>query len=174
MRKPRQTIEDGKYHVTARANRQEMIMQDDKIKELFYTTVARAKKKYSFSIENICIMGNHFHLIIKPGKGESISKIMQWIMSVFAMAYNKLLNIHGHVWGERFFSRIIARFREFYAIFYYLDDNPVNAGLVYFNWEWHYGGISWHRTCQQDVVQPIPLWMLASFPHHQQLCLPNV
>jgi hypothetical protein len=38
------------------------------MKALFLDVVAKAKKRYSFRIENFTVRGNHFHLIIQPGK----------------------------------------------------------------------------------------------------------
>jgi len=67
-----------------------MLLQSDRMKDLFIEVISRAKKKYDFSLDNFVIMGNHFHFLIKPGKKESLSKIMQWILSVFAMAYNRI------------------------------------------------------------------------------------
>jgi hypothetical protein len=32
---------------------------------------------------------------------------MRWILSVIAMTYNKINGLSGHVWGGRFFSRIV-------------------------------------------------------------------
>src|SRR5512145_2652656 len=107
MRRVRELKEGARYHVTTRANRKEMILDDSAMKELFLSVVKRAKARYSFRLENFCVMGNHFHFIIQPNRGVSLSAIMQWILSVFAMAFNRLLGLTGHVWGCRFFSRIL-------------------------------------------------------------------
>ena len=97
-------LRDGaRYHVIARANRKEMILDSGVMKGLFLETVARAKQKYKFRVENFCIMGNHFHMIVQPLHGESLSAIMRWIMSVFAMKWNRIHHVTGHVWGNRFF-----------------------------------------------------------------------
>jgi putative transposase len=172
MRKPRRLLEDARYHVAARANRGEMILKPDQVKELFMHVLLRAKERYSFSIENCCIMENHFHLIIKPGKGENLSRIMQWIMSVFAMALNKRNCWKGHVWRDRFFSRIIESFRSFVEIFDYVDNNPVNAGLVLSPCDWRYGGMSWRRRGFWNLIDLLPPFLLAVFPRHSQLALP--
>ncbi len=71
MRKPRELQDGGLYHVTARANRKEMILDNRGMKELFLQVIARARKRYDFRIENFTLMGNHFHLMIRPGRGES-------------------------------------------------------------------------------------------------------
>jgi putative transposase len=145
MRKPRQLQPGAKYHVSARANRQEMILSNDEVKVLFLDVVKRAKKKYRFKIENFCVMENHFHFILQPNPGVSLSSIMQWLMSVFAMAWNRRHGLTGHVWGQRFFSRIIQSMADFLRVFSYMDQNPVTAGLVRSASDWRFGGC-WHRA----------------------------
>ncbi|MDL2229655.1 transposase [Treponema sp. OttesenSCG-928-L16] len=146
------------YHVTARANRKEMIMYCNAMKKLFVSVLHRAKKKYHFQIINFCIMGNHIHLIIRPFEEESLSRIMQWILSVFAMAWNRAHHINGHVWGERFFSKIIESSQEFAHTFDYITQNPVRAQVVRNVWEWRYGGL-WHfLTGNAEILgEPPPL-----------------
>lgn len=158
MRKPRQLQDGARYHVSGRANRQEMILHADNIKDLFIDVLKRAKRKYGFRIENFCVMENHFHLIIQPGRGISLSSIMQWLMSVFAMSWNRRHGLKGHVWGERFFSRIIRSVRDFLQVFEYIDLNPVAAGLARKDTDWKYSG-KWHRTRDVwDVLDPILSW----------------
>jgi REP element-mobilizing transposase RayT len=62
-----------------------MIRHTNAIKELFLSVAKRAKEKYDFRPDNLCVMGNHFLFIIKPVHGENLPAIMRWIMSVFAM-----------------------------------------------------------------------------------------
>jgi putative transposase len=142
MRKCRKTRHGAKYHVMARANRREMILASRILESMFYDVVKRARKKYKFVIQNFCIMGNHFHFIMEPIKGESLSRIMQWILSVFAMKYNKTFNYIGHVFYDRFKSKIIEDFRQYMAIFIYITENPVRAGLVRSPGDFEYNGIS--------------------------------
>jgi len=168
---PRQLQEGARYHVTARANRREMIFDACTMKELFLSVVKRAKTKYDFRLENFCIMGNHFHFVIQPGRGESLSAIMRWILSVFAMAYNKIKGFTGHVWGCRFFSRIIPNLWELLQVFEYIDSNPLRASLVDDRRQWHWGGL-WHdRTGCRELVKAPPAWLEPLVPEHAQLLL---
>jgi putative transposase len=171
MRRPRELKDGARYHVTARANRKEMIFDIDPMKELFLSVVKRAKAKYDFRIENFCIMGNHFHFIIQPLHNESLSTIMQWILSVFAMAFNKIKGFTGHVWGCRFFSRIIGGLRELIQVFEYIDKNPVKASQVEDRREWRYGGLGHDRRGCRDIVEERQTWICLLFPEHFQLLL---
>ena len=170
MRKPRRLVRGARYHVFARANRKEMILDSAQMKVLFLSVVERAKMKYDFDVYNFCVMGNHFHLLVRPRNETSLSGLMQWIMSVFAMTWNRRHHLTGHVWGERFFSRVIESLAAFLQVFASIDCDPVDAGKVEFSYQWHFGGL-WHRrTGQGGIVGPSTL-IEALFPEHRMLML---
>lgn len=159
MRKPRQLIEGAWYHVTVRANRREMLLDREEVRDLFLLFVARAKKRYSFSIANFCVMGNHVHLQIQPGRGSSLSAIMRWILGNFARAFNRKRGWTGHFWGDRFHSRILDGFRAFAVAFDYIDANPVKAGLVAIACLWRHGG-AWHeRMGEGSILGELEPWI---------------
>ena len=157
--------------MVARANRKEMILDSSGNKALFLAVLARAKKRYVFSIEHFCLMGNHFHLIIKPAKHVSLSRLMQWVMSVFAQSYNRIYNLTGHVWGERFFSRVIRSLREYAALVDYIDKNPVKAGFVCHPLDWVFGGLYFRRKGWGNLIDPLPPYLSFLVPSHSVLLL---
>ena len=160
-------LEGAEYHVTARINRGEKIFLRQEDRELFMIILKRAKKKFLFSLKNFCIMGNHIHLLIKPGAGESLSKIMQWILGVFAQLWNKKHKLSGHLWGDRFFSRIISGILDFVRVFIYIDYNPVFAGIVRKPEQWEFGGLWHHKKGLTDIIGPADPSLLEYFPEHQ-------
>lgn len=154
MRHPRILQAGAEYHVIARANRQEFILNSPEIKGLLIDVVRRAKQKYSFTIRNFCVMSNHFHLIIRPAVGESLSRIMQWILSVFAAAFNRVFGYRGHVWYDRFKSRLIVSFRQFVATFLYITANPVRAHMVNNVTDYPYCGLRHIRDGDFSILDP--------------------
>ncbi|MFO8063954.1 MAG: transposase [Spirochaetia bacterium] len=172
MRRPRKTQVGATYHVVARANRREHILRDDRAKHLFLETVQRAKEKYSFRILNICIMGNHFHLMIEPARNESLSKIMQWILSVFARQFNRAYSLEGHVWYDRFKSKIISSLRQFVATFSYISENPVRANLVTRSEDYAYGGPAFIRAGPGWIVERPSALVRLLFPGFGNQALP--
>jgi putative transposase len=158
MRKPRILTEGARYHVSARANRQDLIFSEDETKDLFLSVVRKAKSRFDFRIENFCIMGNHIHFIIRPGRGESLSSIMQWVLGVFAMRFNHLRHLTGHVWGERFFSKIIENIRAYHETFSYIDANPLIAGLVDRVEDWLYGRFHVRAIGFEDILANPASW----------------
>jgi len=155
MRKPRILRDGYSYHVTALVNRQEHILDSAIIKALFMQVLRKTKRKYRFIIQNFCIMGNHVHFIIKPYGGESLSRIMQFMLSIFASRYNKRFNLKGHVWYDRFKSRVIESFRQYFNTFLYISNNPVKAGLVKHASDYPYCGIAYiHKGISGIMERP--------------------
>jgi hypothetical protein len=44
---------------------------------------------------------------IKPADGLELPAIMKWLKQVFAQRYNRLDGRIGHIWGDRYGSRIV-------------------------------------------------------------------
>ncbi len=124
------------------------------MKELLLETIARAKQLYSFRVENFCVMGNHVHMILRPLGDSCLSRIMQWILSVFAMRFNREHNYRGHVWYDRFRSKVIDNIRQYLATFEYVNRNPVRAGLVDTPADYPYCGLRHIRDGCHKVVDP--------------------
>ena len=166
MRRNRRLLEGAEYHVTARINRGEMVFLAMEDRNLFIEILKRAKKRFNFALKNFCIMGNHIHLLIKPGPGVSLSKIMQWILGVFAQLWNKRHGLSGHLWGDRFFSRIIMGILDFLRVFLYIDYNPAIAGLVDYPEQWEFGGLWHHKKGLSDIIELPDSLVLENFPEH--------
>ena len=154
MRKPRVLKPKAKYHVTARANRREMIFEAPIVKELFLGIMHTAKTKYRFQLFNFCIMGNHIHFLIQPGEKTSLSHLMQWLLSVFAVKYNKLHGYSGHVWYDRFKSSILEDIFHYLNAYIYIMWNPVRAGLAQKPTDYPYNGITFMLKGQSELFMP--------------------
>ncbi len=157
MRKSRIIIQGAAYHVCARINRQEMILEDKQFKIMFLDVVAQCKKKYKFKFRNFCIMGNHVHLDIQPNNEISISKIMQWILSVFALRYNRMYAYKGHVWYDRFKSKVIQSIQQLINTFIYIACNPVRANIVNHPLDFAFSGLTFlkkEHLFYKELIDP--------------------
>ncbi len=122
-------LKGASYHVIASANRGEAIMPSSEFKEMFLQVMATALEKFSFSYYGFCLLDDHIHFILKPTGRANLSKIMQWILSVFAMRYNRRLALKGHVWYDRFKSRIVADFFQYLDAYIFILKRPAALGL---------------------------------------------
>jgi putative transposase len=164
MRKPREIYLNAEYHVAAKINRGEFAFESREVKELFLFIVKRAKKKYSFRLRDFVVMSNHIHFLIKPGEDVSLSRVMQWILSIFAVCYNKKFDLKGHVWQDRFKSKVIKSYRQLIATFKYICNNPVKVEMVETPKEYEYGGLWFIRNRQFDFIEPPEPFLIVLLP----------
>jgi REP element-mobilizing transposase RayT len=135
-------IAGATYLVDSVINRGNLEMEADEFKILFLRVVKDAKKKYNFKLWDFVLLDDRFYFLIKPGKGESLSKIMQWIKCNFTKRWNKAHGIpRGHLWGERFHSEIVKNRQEFDWMSGFINMYAAAAQLVKKAKEWLFCGM---------------------------------
>jgi putative transposase len=169
MRKKREFIEGAVYHVTSRTNDKKRVFECNVGRKTMLLVLEDAKKKFAFRLANFCIMPTHIHLLIIPGEGSSLSRIMQWIKTHSAKRWNHIHGSTDHLWGERYFARIIKDPREYFYVMEYIDRNPVKAGLAPDVGEWQASGAYYIRHGLSGLVDYTGLTRL---PYIKQLPAP--
>jgi putative transposase len=140
--RPKRILQAGAtYDVATKTDHDAMALHGAEIKQMLLGLVEKAKKKFGFELFNFTVMDNYIHFLIKPGEDASLSEIMQWIKCNFAKMWNKKHNTKGHLWGERFSSRIIRDEEDFAATSDHIDNIPVEAKLVRKAEDWKFGGL---------------------------------
>jgi REP element-mobilizing transposase RayT len=75
------------------------------------------------------VMPNHVHVLISPNLGSSLSQIVHSWKSFTAKKANAVLRRNGTFWQTEYFDRVIRNERHFDASVFYIEHNPVKAGL---------------------------------------------
>ena len=145
MRKKRVFIDGAFYHVTSRTNNKIKAFEARLGRNAMLLILNKAQKKYGFQLSNFCIMPTHIHLLIKPVDGTNLTKIMQWIKTNSSKYWNRIHGSIDHLWGERFFARIIKNQDEFETLMDYIDYNPVKAGFVLEPADWFASGAYYRK-----------------------------
>lgn len=126
------------YHVINRGNGRQEVFHKDKDYSAFIDLLKEAKGCYSVKIFGYCLMPNHFHLVVKPERGEELSRWMQWVMTSHVRRYHKHYGTSGHVWQGRFKSFMIQEDAHLLMALRYIEGNPVRGQLVNFAKEWRW------------------------------------
>jgi putative transposase len=151
------------FFVSVKVNRGFNELQEPRAKKLFEKKAEQAKKKYPCEIYNFVVMDNHVHIMIRPLKGTCLSKLMQWLLSNFTKAWNRMNGLKtGRLWGERFHCRIIESPEAFERAFKYTSDNPVKAGMVEKAEDWGYSGPG-HYISGRTGLLDLPDFVLALY-----------
>lgn len=117
------------YHVMSRGNRRSEIFLKDNDYELFLMYLKMIRDKLGFKIHSICLMTNHFHILIETETVE-LSKIMQKLLSMYAEEFNYIHGFTGHLFEGRYTAKLIEDERYFLEVSRYIHLNPVKANMV--------------------------------------------
>ena len=99
-----------------------------------------------------CLMSNHFHLLLKPAPGQSISRILQ-SLTVADLAAPPEQGNSGHVWQRRFRSPVIQDGDHLLVVLRYIEAHPVPAAMVADPCE-----STWSSHRAMAPGMPIPSW----------------
>ena len=82
-------------------------------------------------------MTNHDHLVVET-ELETLSLGMHWLNGTYALAYNRKYERWGHLFGDRFWSRVVEGKEDLEGTCDYVVQNPVRAGLCErpADWRW--------------------------------------
>ena len=76
-RSPRLIADGLVYHALNRGNNREAVFTDEADFVAFLQALAKTQQRYPFRLYGYCLMTNHFHLLLEPEAGQSISRILQ-------------------------------------------------------------------------------------------------
>lgn len=117
------------YHVMSRGNRRSIIFKEDWDYEMFVICLKNVKELYDFKIYSICLMTNHFHMVVGTGNTE-IWKIMHKLLLSYAASYNIKYNLTGHLFENRYIGQLIEDETYLLEASRYIHLNPVKAQMV--------------------------------------------
>jgi REP element-mobilizing transposase RayT len=117
------------HHVTARGVERRLIFGDAGDCCAFIARLAQLLAELGFVCLAWALIPNHFHLLVKR-KGASISKLMARLNGPYAQAFNRRNARVGHLFQDRFVSRVIESDADLVNVVRYVLFNPVRHGVV--------------------------------------------
>jgi len=119
------------YHVMSRGDRREAIFRDDKDRESFLELLTEASKKTGWEVHALCLMGNHFHLVIETPQ-PNLAVGMKWFLGIYTGRFNRRHRLVGHLFGGRYKALIVDAQTLGYllTVCEYVHLNPVRAKLI--------------------------------------------
>ena len=115
--------EDSIYHIMIRSISELKLYKENSDKEKYLHLIQKYQCKFGFKIYAYCLMDNHGHLLIDANGGD-ISTIMHSINQCYAQYFNRKYKRHGHVFQDRFKSKIIKNDKYLITLSAYIHNNP--------------------------------------------------
>lgn len=111
------------YHIMVRSISEVALYKEDIDKEKYLKILKKYQDLFLFKVYAYCIMNNHAHFIIYAN-GADISKIMHGINQSYAQYYNRKYGRHGHLFQDRFKSKIVKDESYLISLSGYIHNNP--------------------------------------------------
>jgi hypothetical protein len=107
MRKQRLLVEDAWYGVRTAANNREPVFQRRQAIAIFCRVFGEARERFAFELRGFRFVEERLSFYIRPADGLQLPAIMQWVKQTFAVRFNLSTERTGHVWGDRYWSRVL-------------------------------------------------------------------
>jgi putative transposase len=127
------------YHVLNRSNRRMMIFNKPADFRAFVETVNQALDRFDVDLLAWCLMGNHWHLVLRPRRAGQLQAFMQWISITHVRRHlARRGRSSGHLYRGRYKHFPVQADAHLHTLLRYVEANALRAGLVRWaeNWRW--------------------------------------
>lgn len=129
-RTKRITTENGCYHIITRGNQKQNVFLEKSDFEKYLFNLIKYKTRYKFKLYSFCLMPNHVHLIVEVKNPKLLSKIMHKLNLGYTLYFNSKYNKVGHLWQDRYKSKIIEKYNYLLGCANYIETNPIRSSLT--------------------------------------------
>lgn len=128
-RGPRIDATGAAQHVIVRGIERRRIFCDDADREDFVERIERLLPELGFLCYAWAFLPNHAHLVLRTGP-VPLSRLMARLLTGYARRFNERHERSGHLFQNRFRSRVIQDDSDLLGVVLYVHRNPLEAGLV--------------------------------------------
>jgi len=147
----RKMSKTGIYHVIMRGINRQSIFEDDEDYERFVETLKRYREISEYKIYAYCLMGNHFHLLLKTEK-EDLKLAIKRIAGSYVYWYNLKYHRTGHLFQDRYKSEAVEDDSYLLTVVRYIHQNPTKAGLCKLISDYKYSSYGEYITGDSRLV----------------------
>ncbi|MDR3355753.1 MAG: transposase [Spirochaetaceae bacterium] len=95
------------YEISTRVNNREPLFRGGRAPALFDRVFRETANRFVFAVRGLSLAGDRLAFYIRPADGFELPAIMKWLKQTFAIRYNRDNGRTGHLWGDRYWSRIL-------------------------------------------------------------------
>jgi len=118
------------FFVTSKTTEGKALLQSDRMATLFIDVLRSYVSQKKFVVHEFVVMRNHAHLLISVERDMTIEMAMQLIKGNFPFRAREESGLRGWIW-QRGFTEVRIFDRESYLKYKtYIEQIPVEAGLV--------------------------------------------
>ena len=146
------------YHVLNRGNGRARVFHDADDYHHFVRLLRQVCSRLPLRVIGLCLMPNHFHLVLWPRGDDDLSTWMQWLLTAQVHGYRQRYKGSGHVWQGRFKAFPIEEGEHLLTVLRYVERNALRAGLVARAEEWAWTSLpGWLQPSLLPWLDPGPV-----------------
>lgn len=138
-RLPRSVLPDGFFHVWARGVAASVAFPDGDDRTKLMRLLDASVSRYRWELYAACVLSTHYHLVV-DAPVKALSQGMHRLNWHYARYYNEKYEAFGHVFADRFETRVLLDETRVFDTCTYVLLNPVKARLCdrVEDWPWSY------------------------------------
>jgi putative transposase len=140
------------YHVLNRGNNRASAFHSAADYAQFIALMAEAQSRVRVAVLGVCLMPNHFHLVVRPRQDDDLSEWMQWLLTCHVRRYHLQYRSSGRVWQGRFKAFPVQDDAHLFTVLRYVERNALSANLVDRAESWPWGSLQW-RVAGSSIVE---------------------
>jgi putative transposase len=150
-RMARVVVPNYPHHVTQRGNRRQKTFFHAADYTTYLELLATFSRKAGTEIWAYCLMPNHVHLVMVPGKDDGLRGVLGEAHRRYSRYINSREGWRGHLWQERFHSFVMDE-HYLMATVRYVERNPVVAGFCDKAQQWRWSSARAHIDERDDPL----------------------
>jgi len=146
------------YHVINRGNNRATVFSEPREFDSFVDLMRRAQARHHIDVAAVCLMPNHFHLLVRPLDAADLASWFHWMLTTHASWHHKKCNSSGRIWTSRFKVFPIQDDRHLLTVARYVERNALRANLVARAEAWPWSSLHWRVVDRPPfTLTPLPI-----------------
>jgi putative transposase len=143
----RSDLPAGYFHVWCRGVAADVAFPTAEDRTEFFGLIGWCATRYRWELYAACVMSTHYHLVVDAAV-PSLSPGMHQLNWRYARSFNRRYGKFGHVFAERFKTRVLEDESRIFDTCAYVLLNPVKARLCerVEDWPWSYSRYGLHSS----------------------------
>lgn len=145
------------YHVLNRSHSRKRLFWSEKDYLALLKVFSEAHVRWpGVRILSLCIMPNHWHLVVSPKRDGELSEFMRWVTQTHTQRWRHSKNTvgYGALYQGRFKSFVVEADEHFLVLCRYVEQNALRAKLVERAEDWRWGS-AWIRRRGDKVLRSL-------------------
>ena len=145
------------YHVLNRANRRAEVFHESADYGAFLSLMAKAQEHEELPVLAACLMPNHFHLVVRPARPNSIARWVHWLCTTHVRHYHAKYGTSGRIWQGPYKACLVQTDQYLLTVMRYVERNALEARIVRRAEDWCWGSLRWRESGSPLALTAAPI-----------------